>query len=141
MSGYAKKIADYIPAELKFNSELNKDWYQGENGAIYSSSLANTLINPGETKEITLLLTKKLTQENVGLINNTAEIQEAYNDLGLQDVDSTPANKVSGEDDMSSADVLLTVKTGETILFIVLSLGIISVITASAYVIKRKILG
>ena len=141
VSGYAKKIADYIPAELKFNSELNKDWYQGENGAIYSSSLANTLINPGETKEITLLLTKKLTQENVGLINNTAEIQEAYNDLGLQDVDSTPANKVSGEDDMSSADVLLTVKTGETILFIVLSLGIISVITASAYVIKRKILG
>lgn len=141
VSGYAKKIADYIPAELKFNSELNKDWYQGENGAIYSSSLANTLINPGETKEITLLLTKKLTQENVGLINNTAEIQEAYNDLGLQDVDSTPANKVSGEDDMSSADVLLTVKTGETILFIVLSLGIISAITASAYVIKRKILG
>ena len=42
---------------------------------------------------------------------------------------------------MSSADVLLTVKTGETILFIVLSLGIISAITASAYVIKRKILG
>lgn len=141
VSGYAKKIADYIPAELKFNSELNKDWYQGENGAIYSSSLANTLINPGETKEIILLLTKKLTQENVGLINNTAEIQEAYNDLGLQDADSTPANKVSGEDDMSSADVLLTVKTGETILFIVLSLGIISAITASTYVIKKKILG
>ena len=141
VSGYAKKIADYIPAELKFNSELNKDWYQGENGAIYSSSLANTLINPGETKEITLLLTKKLTQENIGLINNTAEIQEAYNDLGLQDADSTPANKVSGEDDMSSADILLTVKTGETILFIVLSLGIISAITASAYVIKKKILG
>lgn len=141
VSGYAKKIADYIPAELKFNSELNKDWYQGENGAIYSSSLANTLINPGETKEIILLLTKKLTQENVGLINNTAEIQEAYNDLCLQDADSTPANKVSGEDDMSSADVLLTVKTGETILFIVLSLGIISAITASTYVIKKKILG
>lgn len=140
VSGYVKKIADYMPSELKFSSELNKDWYQGENGTLYNSSLANTLINPGETKEITLLLTKKLTEENVGLIHNSAEIYEAYNDLGLKDIDSTPGNKQTDEDDQSSADILLTVKTGETILFVILTLGIISAIAISAYVIKRKIL-
>ncbi len=140
VSGYVKKIADYMPSELKFSSELNKDWYQGENGTLYNSSLANTLINPGETKEITLLLTKKLTEENVGLIHNSAEIYEAYNDIGLKDIDSTPGNKQTDEDDQSSADVLLTVKTGETILFVLLTLGIISTIAISAYVIKRKIL-
>lgn len=140
VSGYVKKIADYLPTELKFSSELNKDWYQGDNGAIYNASLANTLINPGETKEVTLLLTKKLSEENIGLIHNSAEIYEAYNDLGLEDIDSTPGNKQTDEDDISSADVLLTVKTGETILFIGLSLTIISTIAISAYVIKRKIL-
>lgn len=140
VSGYVKKIADYVPSELKFSSELNKDWYQGQNGEIYNASLANTLINPGETKEVTLLLTKKLSEENIGLIHNSAEIYEAYNDLGLEDIDSTPGNKQTDEDDQSSADVLLTVKTGETILFIGLTLGIISTIAIGAYVIKRKIL-
>ena len=48
--GYVKKIADYIPESLKFNSELNKDWYTAkENNTIYNSSLSNTLINPGES--------------------------------------------------------------------------------------------
>lgn len=140
VSGYVKKIADYVPSELKFSSELNKDWYEGQNGTIYNASLANTLINPGETKEVTLLLTKKLSEENIGLIHNSAEIYEAYNDLGLEDIDSTPGNKQTDEDDQSSADVLLTVKTGETILFIGLTLGIISTIAIGAYVIKRKIL-
>ena len=140
VSGYVKKIVDYIPSELKFNSELNTDWYVAENGAIYNSSLANTLINPGETKQVTLLLTKKMTDNNLGLYNNTAEIYEAYNDLGIQDVDSTPANKVSSEDDISSADVLITVKTGQTIIFFGLTVSIISTITIGAYFIKKKVL-
>lgn len=141
VSGYVKKIADYMPSELKFNSELNKDWYQGENGTIYNASLSNTIINPGETKEVTLLLTKKLSDENIGIIQNSAEIYEAYNDLGIEDIDSKTGNKQTDEDDYSSADILLTVKTGETIIFISLSLGIISIITVCAYIIKRKIVG
>lgn len=140
ISGYVKKIADYMPSEMKFNSELNKDWYTSGNGILYNSSLANTLINPGESKEVTLLLTKKLTENNVGLYNNTAEIYESYNDLGIADVDSTPGNKISTEDDISSADVLITVKTGETILVIGLSLTIIATIAIGAYVIKKKVL-
>jgi len=140
ISGYVKKIADYIPAELSFNADLNKDWYNSENGVIFNSSLANTLINPGETKEVTLLLTKKLTQENIGLYNNTAEIYEAYNDLGIKDIDSTPANKVSSEDDMSSADVLISVKTGQVILFVGLTITIIATIGIGAYFIKKKVI-
>lgn len=140
ISGYVKKIADYIPSEMKFNSELNTDWYVAENGTLYNSSLANTLINPGESKEVTLLLTKKMTEENLGLYNNTAEIYEAYNDLGIEDIDSIEGNKVSSEDDMSSADVLITVKTGETILFVGLTITIITTIGVGAYFIKKKVL-
>ena len=58
IAGYVKKLADYLPEELKFNSELNKDWYEGKDGVIYNASLANTIINPEKVKEVTLILTK-----------------------------------------------------------------------------------
>ena len=140
ISGYAKKIVDYVPQEMKFSTELNPDWYVSNNREILNSSLANTLINPGETKEITLILTKKMSSESLGLINNTAEIYESYNDLGIADYDSQVANKVADEDDISGADILITVKTGETIIFIGLSIGIIAVISLSAIIIKKKVL-
>ena len=140
ISGFVKKIADYMPIEMKFNSELNKDWYISENGVLYNSSLANTIINPGESKEVTLLLTKKMTEDNLGLYHNEAEIYEAYNDLGIEDTDSREANKVSNEDDISSADVLITVKTGKMIQFVGLSITIILTIGIGAYFIKKKVL-
>ena len=140
IAGYVKKLVDYMPSEMKFNSELNKDWYTSENGILYNSSLSNTLINPGESKEVTLILTKKMTEENLGLYHNTAEIYEAYNDLGIQDVDSTPGNNKAGEDDISSADVLITLKTGKTITFFGLSIVIIGTIAVGAYFVKKKVL-
>ena len=140
VSGYVKKIVDYMPNEMKFNSELNKDWYTNGNGAIYNSSLANTLINPGESREVTLTLTKKMTENNLGLYNNTAEIYEAYNDQGLTDYDSTPGNKVNGEDDMSSADVLITLKTGEVIAISVITIIAITGICVGAYFINKKVI-
>ena len=140
VAGYVKKIVDYMPSEMKFNSELNKDWYTNGNGALYNSSLANTLINPGESREVTLTLTKKMTENNLGLYNNTAEIYEAYNDQGLTDYDSTPGNKVNGEDDISSADVLITLKTGEVIAISVITIIAITGICVGAYFINKKVI-
>ena len=140
VSGYVKKIVDYMPNEMKFNSELNEDWYTNGNGALYNSSLANTLINPGESREVTLTLTKKMTENNLGLYNNTAEIYEAYNDQGLTDYDSTPGNKVNGEDDISSADVLITLKTGEVIAISVITIIAITGICVGAYFINKKVI-
>ena len=139
ISGYVKKLVDYMPSQMKFNSELNKDWYSDGNGTLYNSSLANVLINPGESKEVTLTLTKKMTEDNLGLYNNTAEIYEAYNDLAIQDMDSTPGNKANGEDDISSADVLITLKTGEVI--IIATIAVIAIITVSVatVIINKKI--
>lgn len=141
VSGYAKKIVDYMPSGMKFNSELNKDWYASDNGTnLYNSSLANEIINPGETKEITLLLSKNITESNMGIINNIAEIAESYNDLGLSDIDSTPANKVQNEDDLSNADVIVGIKTGEVYLYITLTLVVISMLGVGIYLINKKVL-
>lgn len=140
--GYAKKIVDYMPSDMKFTSELNKDWYVADNGTnLYNASLANTLIKPGETKEVTLLLTKKITESNMGIVNNTAEIAESSNDLGIADVDSTPANKVQNEDDMSSADVIIGTKTGEVYMYIVLVLIVVGMLGTGIFLIKKKVIG
>lgn len=138
--GYAKKIVDYLPQELKFNSELNTNWYAAENGYIYNTELANDLIQPGETREVTLILTKKMSEDILGIVNNTAEIQESYNDQGIADMDSTPANKAEGEDDISSADILLSLNTGEAITYTMLVIVLITTLGIGIYIINRKIL-
>lgn len=114
LDGYARKIVDYLASDYKFNSQLNPDWYQsGEN--IYNSSLANEKISPGESKELKLIVSKNMTNENAGLINNTAEIAESYNEEGVSDINSTEGNRVNGENDMGSADLIISIKTGEMI--------------------------
>lgn len=138
--GYVKKVVDYLPKELTFVSNLNEEWYQAEDGNVYNASLSNTLLNPGETKELTLILTKKMTANSTGNINNVAEIYEATNDLGLKDYDSTPANKVQKEDDISSADVILGIKTGEIYVYILITVLSIGILGAGAYLIKKKVL-
>lgn len=129
-AGYAKNIVDYLPSELNFSSSLNSDWYQsGE--YIYNSSLENTLINPGETKEIKLILTKVMTTSNTGLINNKAEIVDSFSAIGT-DRDSDNNN--------GSADVIIGIKTGGVVSYILLTITIIAVICGIAYLVNKFIL-
>lgn len=141
LSGYASEIVDYIPEGMTFNSNLNPDWYTGINGNLYTKALANTEIASGESKTITLVLTKQMTTENTGLVSNTAEISDDYNIYGISDTNSTPSNKAQGEDDISTADTILTVKTGESLIYlsaIIVSLLIGSMITVCGIKIVRN---
>lgn len=138
LAGYVKNVVDYMPSDLKFSSELNTDWYQSGSN-LYNTSLANTKLAAGETKTLTLTLTKAMTEENTGLVNNTAEIAESYNESGIQDVDSTAGNQTQGEDDMGAADVIIGVKTGAMITYIGLTISIIAIIATGAYFVGRRI--
>ena len=140
VAGYAKKIVDYLPEDVGFNTELNKDWYLSDNGNVYNASLANEIINPGESKEITLVVTKKMTEESLGTLNNNAEIYEAYNEQGLKDMDSTPGNKVQDEDDISQVDVVLSIVTGKIIGYTAISIGTIAILGFGIFEIKRRVL-
>ncbi len=137
VDGYVRSIVDYMPNDLKFNSEMNKDWYQTSDG-LYNASLANDVIKPGESKEVALTLTKNMTNDNLGLINNTAEIKESYNELGLADSNSTPGNRANGENDMGSADVLLGLRTGGAV-YIGITIAVVAVLGVIVFiVIKRR---
>ena len=109
IAGYAKTIVDYLPKSLTFNSGLNSNWYKKGNN-VYTSSLSDTLIEPGESKEVTLTLTKKMTELNTGLTNNKAEIESAYNSLGIPNTTTDKNNE--GTSNAGSADAIIGVKTG-----------------------------
>ena len=138
VTAYVKKIADYLSSDYKFSSELNKDWYQSGND-VYCTSLANEKLEPGESKEVTLTVIKQMKESNTGLVNNTAEIVESYNEYGLTDVNSKEANKVKGENDMGSADLIISIRTGQVVMTISLIISSI-VILGVAIFFARKII-
>lgn len=141
VAGYASEIVDYIPEGMTFNSNLNADWYTGTNGNLYTKALANAELQPGESKEVRLVLTKQMSAENTGIVSNTAEIANDYNIYGISDHNSKPANKAQGEDDMSTADMIVTVSTGETLIYtsgIIISLMIGSVAAFAVYGIVKS---
>lgn len=136
--GYARSIVDYLPNDLEFNSEINKEWYQKDN-ALYTTILGNDIINPGESKIVTLTLTKTLGENNI-VSRNNAEIKEAYNDLGLADINSTPGNNVDEENDKGTADVIISIRTGGVTYMSIIVLITILVLAsiATVIIVKRK---
>ena len=137
--GYATKIVDYLPTEFDFSAELNKDWYTvGKN--IETKLLADSIINPGQSVSVKLVLTKNMTENDNGIVCNTAEIAETYNEFGQKDSDSTPANNKDGEDDISSANVILGIRTGGPVTYITLTLTIMTLICIGAYEINKRVL-
>lgn len=138
--GYANKIVDYVSKDLNFSSVLNPEWYQDTDGNLYSTSLTGRVIKPGETQELSLILTKTMTDENLGVSNNTAEIAEASNDLGLADYDSTPGNRNTSEDDYGLADAIITLKTGGVLFYGGIVLAVLALFALGAYEINKKVL-
>lgn len=138
VAGYAKSIVDYLPKDMTFSSELNSSWYTERDGNAYNTSLANTLIKPGETKELTLVLSKKITGENLGTVRNTAEIAESYNEYSIKDINSTAGNKQDGENDMSSADAIIGMSTGREIIKVTgISIGLLALIALAVFSMKK----
>ena len=128
VAGYAKNIEDNLPATLTFSSEMNKDWYKSGT-KIYNTSLANTLIKPGESKEVTLVLTKTMTESNTGLINNKASISVSSNVDGMEDKNNND----------SQANVIISVSTGALVSYIAVVLGLFGILGISAYMFVRNV--
>ena len=106
------RLVDYIPNGLNFSSELNKNWSLMQNGKLVNTSFTNQKIEPGEALEVSLILNKRMSSNATGTYTNIAEIDAISNELGIQDVDSTPGNKVETEDDYSKADLIISIGTG-----------------------------
>lgn len=128
ISGYARKIVDYLPEGLNFSSETNPDWYKGDDGNLYSVALMDKLLEPGQTEELKIVLTKNMNNNNTGTITNVAEIYEASNDENVEDINSIPGDKIEGQNDMSKVEVIIAVKTGRIALYVVLTMLVLAIL-------------
>ena len=68
---------------------------------------------------------------SISIIHNTAAIVESYNDLGLKDDNANNSN---------SAELILSIKTGQVVTTITLILSTIIIIGTATYIIAKFVL-
>ena len=140
VDGYVTDIIDYLPKELEFNSEMNTEWYLGTDNHLHYMELEPQAIEPGKTRSVKLVLTKTLKSDSAGTIENTAEIAQSANLEGLLEIDSTSNNKKDGEDDISKASLIVSIKTGSPMMYIGIVLASTIILGTGIYIIDKKIL-
>ncbi len=138
--GYATEITDYVPEGLKFEASDNPNWTDEGNNVISTKQLENTLLQPGESKTIEVILTWINGNDNLALKTNTAEISEDNNEYDVPDRDSTPDNKKEGEDDIDIAKVILSVATGSGKTYFTLTLGLLTIVLLGVAAIKKFVI-
>ena len=143
--GKALEIKDHIPEGLIFVEEDNKEfgWKQNEDGTIVTDYLKDTVLQPKETAEVTVVLTWVNGENNLGKKINYAEISKDYNDYGWPDIDSTPDNfkDTPREDDEDGDEVMLQVRTGASaIAYIVIGLVAMTIVAGGAFGVKKFVI-
>ena len=129
-----------MPKELTFNSEMNPDWYLDSQGLLHNKTLEKTAIEPGKTQTVKLVLTKTLNNNSTGTIENTAEIGNATNLEEIKDIDSIPGNKLTGEDDIGSASLIISIKTGSSIMYIGIVIISLIVLGTGIWLVDKNVL-
>ena len=107
LAGRVYDVIDEIPSKLEFHSELNEGWYRTEQYKISNTSMVNKDIQPGESIELTVILSKTLTEDSVGTITNISSIGTTDNSRHI-----TEKNLNNNTD---KTEVLIQVATGKQI--------------------------
>ena len=100
---------------------------------VYSIVVSQRKIEPGESKTLKLIMTKKMTESNTGLINNKAEIVSSFNAMGEESTNNQ-------ENNIGSADVIISVSTGMAVNYLIISIMISVIMGTIIYLsIMKKI--
>ena len=140
IAGYAKEVKDYVPEGLKFVAEDNPGWTDLGNNVISTNLLENTLLQPGEYADVEVVLTWINSENNMGVMTNTAEISKDYNEYHVPDRDSTPDNKKPGEDDIDDAPVMLSISTGQMRIYFTLGFIVLVTVAGGVVLIRKYVL-
>ena len=74
-----------------------------------------------------------MTETGNGIVHNTAEISEVYNEYGAENI-------INNDITRSSADVVIGIKTGKEVTYIVIGISIIAILGLGIYFINKKVL-
>ena len=140
IAGYAKELIDYIPEGLEFVPEDNPEWEVTEDGRVITTQLADTLLEPGESATVEIVLKWINGKDNMGEKVNWAEISQDENEYDSPDIDSTPGNNEKDEDDIDEAPVILMPSTGAAESYVILTLSCIAILAVGLILIKKFVI-
>lgn len=141
IDGFATEITDYIPEGLSFNETSNPNWTKKANNIISTDALAKTLLKPGEKASVQVTLDWVKDENNMGKFVNTAEISEDWNEYESEDIDSTPDNLISTEDDQDDAPVYVSIGTGlGGQPYLVLTSVVLLILATGIFLIKKYVI-
>ena len=139
VTGYINRITDNLPSDLNVDLNNNPGWYYSEDGVLSYNGLVGTEISAGSSQTIQLVVTKSLESGEAMNIVNSAEIAEATNSYGYEDIDSNPANNNPEEDDQDDVTLVVTISTGALIENIMILITLLLVIGFIMFIRKYKI--
>ena len=104
LAGSVNEIVAQIPEQLDFHSELNTDWVKSMSYNLSNVSYRTQEIQPGESLEAKLILSKTLDDKSAGTFTNVTKIEISENAKHIEDKNT--------ENDTDSTQVLIGVSTG-----------------------------
>ena len=104
IEGNVNTITDVIPEGYVFHQEDNEITWEETQGILTTNDLEGETIQPGEYKEIEMVLRWEKGEENFGEKTNLVLLSQISNPAGYEDI-----NK---EDNSSKTSMILTVATG-----------------------------
>ena len=132
LAGSVNEIVAQIPEQLDFHSELNTDWVKSMSYNLSNVSYRTQEIQPGESIEAKLVLSKTLDDKSAGTFTNTTKIEISENSKHIQDQNA--------ENDTDSTQVLIAVSTGVKQAMGIIGgiLGFIVILTIIYKILSRK---
>ena len=134
IEGTANKITELIPEGMSYIAEDNKVNWKEENGTLVTDELKEEIIEPGESKEIEIVLRWNNGEENFREKKNTVMISGTENPAKYVDI-----NK---EDNISKSEIIISIATGKENrnreLIIILGIQIIVLIIVVNIIYKRR---
>ena len=122
IEGTVGKLTDIIPAGYSFNQEDNEIYFENNNGVLTTEDLKEEVIQPGEYKEIKVVLRWAGGEENFGQKDNMVILTQINNPAGYEDVDK--------EDNNDTSSMIITVATGLDRNDRIVIIGIVQIVLA-----------
>ena len=132
LAGSVNEIIAQIPEQLDFHSELNTDWVKSMSYNLSNVSYRTQEIQPGESIEAKLVLSKTLDDKSAGTFTNVTKIEISENAKHIEDKNT--------ENDTDSTQVLIGVSTGvkQAMGIIAGILGFIVILTIIYKILSKK---
>ena len=104
IEGTVGRLTDIIPSGYSYNKEDNEIYFENNSGVLTTDALKDEVIQPGEYKEIEVVLRWTGGEGNFGQKDNMVILTQLNNPAGYEDIDK--------EDNADTSSMIITVATG-----------------------------